>query len=160
MDKEIKQIVFSANREEASAARKHLLSLKKNLLPGLSKLLSSSCIKSQCETVYIIGCMGKDATTAIPDVAKLYDDVSAELRREVVATLGRVGSHVELSLTILKQALADECFHVRRYAVAAIGEFSTTDIVQHDVVSSLQAALADNDSHVRSFSQEILDTVS
>jgi len=98
-----------------------------------------------------LGVVGKPAHRAIAALLIHASSTCACLRAEAVAAIGRIGEDANRCVPVLGKALGDPDTQVRRYAVAALGEYAFENTAPH-----LVRALRDEDSVVREFATDIL----
>lgn len=140
-----------AGHVTASAVPALGASIDSNAIAMLCWQLSLSDERQAAQAARRLGEFATGAATAVPRLIAAGNSRGGEIRPAVIAALGRIGAHFDLCLPFLAQGLQDVDGHIRRLAVAALGEFRDPR-----VLPLMARALRDNDAVVREFATDIL----
>ena len=80
-------------------------------------------LSSQTSALYALGCIGPDASSAIPLLTVCATNPSVEIRMLSVQSLGKIHSQTNIVVPVLTRALADPDNRIRAQAGIALENF-------------------------------------
>lgn len=123
-------------------------------IPALTALLAAGKLLNVWHIIFALGKAGPQASTAVPELMRIFKTESDErVRCEVAKTLGKLGKQARSAIPVMIQALRERSEVIQREAAWALGEIAGGD---REVVEALNDALHDSDEYVRKLSAEAL----
>ena len=115
--------------------------------------------KRQIEMIQSLRQQGHKSQWAVPMLIEMLDDKSDQVRAQAISALAFVEKNPELVVPVFIVSLNDPSLCVRQYCTAALGLFSTDDLIKYDALSALEQALIEDDDALWEFGGPLVKSI-
>ena len=158
IDQESVSPLIETLNHDSEAVRRHAAYALTSVGPSATlELIDSLTHESdhvRANVAYVLGEIGSSNSASA--LAKLLDDDSVVVRRNVVESLGIIPNSFDISVPTLVKALEDSDKQIRFTSVLSLARIGPD---AEDAIPALQGALKDEDRYVRGYAVEALKQI-